>query len=261
MSMKAVGAAFRSGRTPLWIGLITIIVLSWIRLARMNTGMPAMPAMMPMDGRHMMTAASVSGNLLPAFGMWGVMMAAMMLPTEMPAVSVYLTLATRRHPARPTAVPAAFFVIGYLTVWLGYAAVAATAQSLFAGAALPAAAHTGTALGSTMLLAAGVFQFSHAKNVCLARCRMPLAFFLAEWRDGSIGALTLGLRRGSYCVGCCWALMALMFVAGTMHLLWMGALMIFILGEKLAPPAWRLGHIAGAVFLLSAIAMAIPLIR
>jgi predicted metal-binding membrane protein len=107
-----------------------------------------------------------------------------------------------------------------------------------------------------MLLTAGVFQFSRAKNACLTRCRSPLAFFLAEWRDGNAGALKLGLRHGSYCVGCCWALMALMFVAGAMNLLWMGVLMIFILGEKLAPPAWRLGHVAGVAFLLGAAATA-----
>jgi predicted metal-binding membrane protein len=250
MNMKALGAAFRSGRTPLWIGLITIIVLSWVQLMRMNTSMPATPEMMPMAGRHMMTAGG-GGSLLPALGMWSVMMAAMMLPGEMPAVSVYLTLATRRHPARSAAVPAAFFVIGYFAVWVGYAAVAAAAQSMLAPIL-----NAGAALKTAMLLPAGVFQFSRAKNACLTRCRSPLAFFLAEWRDGNAGALKLGLRHGSYCVGCCWALMALMFVAGAMNLLWMGVLMIFILGEKLAPPAWRLGHVAGVAFLLGAAATA-----
>lgn len=250
MNMKALGAAFRSGRTPLWIGLITIIMLSWVQLVRMNTGMPATPEMMPMAGRHMMTAGG-GESLLPALGIWSVMMAAMMLPGEMPAVSVYLTLATRRHPARSAAVPAAFFVTGYLAVWVGYATVAAATQSMLAPIL-----NAGAALSTAMLLTAGVFQFSRAKNACLTRCRSPLAFFLAEWRDGNAGALKLGLRHGSYCVGCCWALMALMFVAGAMNLLWMGVLMIFILGEKLAPPAWRLGHVAGVAFLLGAAATA-----
>lgn len=256
MNAKMISAAVRSRRAPLWIGLITIIVLSWIQLVRMNTGMPAMPEMMPMDGRHAMIAGDIGRNLLPAFGMWSVMMAAMMLPTEMPAVSVYMALAGRRHPARSAAVPATLFVAGYLALWTGYAAAAATAQSILAPLL-----NASAALNTAILLTAGVFQFSRAKNACLTRCRSPLAFFLAEWRDGNAGALKLGLRHGSYCVGCCWALMALMFVVGTMNVLWMGALAIFMLGEKLAPPAWRLGHVAGAVFLLCAAVTATTLIR
>jgi predicted metal-binding membrane protein len=256
MNAKMISAAVRSRRTPLWTGLIMIIALSWIQLARMNTGMPAMPDMMPMDGRHTMTAAGIGATLLPAFGMWSVMMAAMMLPTEMPAVSVYLALAARRHPARSATVPATWFVTGYLAVWLAYAAAAATAQSMLAPAV-----NASAALNAAILLTAGVFQFSRAKNACLTRCRSPLAFFLTEWRDGNAGALKLGLRRGSYCVGCCWALMALMFVVGTMNLLGMGVLVIFMLGEKLAPPGWRLGPIAGAVFVLCAAVAAATLVR
>ncbi|MGH8600948.1 MAG: DUF2182 domain-containing protein [Burkholderiales bacterium] len=253
MTMKTIGTTLQSARTPLWIGLITIIALSWIQLVRMNAGMPEM---MPTDGRHTMTAAGISANLLPVFGMWSAMMAAMMLPTEMPAVSIYMALTGRRHPARSATVPAALFVAGYLAVWIGYAAAAAAAQTM-----LTPVVKAGPALDTAILVTAGVFQFSRFKNACLTRCRTPLAFFLSEWRDGNAGALTLGLRHGSYCVGCCWALMALMFVVGTMNLLWMGALMIFMLGEKLAPPAWRLGHIAGAAFLLGGAVTAAMLVR
>jgi predicted metal-binding membrane protein len=251
VNRKKISAALQSGRAPLWIGLMTLIMLSWIRLVHMNAGMPTMPNMMAMDGRHMMTAGGINGNLLSAFGMWSVMMVAMMLPTEMRSVSVYLALAGRRHPTRSANISATLFVTGYLAVWIGYAAIAAVAQSMLARTMMLAPmTDARTALNAAILLMAGAFQFSRTKNACLARCRAPLAFFLAEWRDGNVGAFNLGLHHGSYCAGCCWALMALMFVVGTMNLLGMGVLMIFMLGEKLAPPAWRLGHAAGVAFLL-----------
>jgi predicted metal-binding membrane protein len=90
---------------------------------------------------------------------------------------------------------------------------------------------------------------------------MPFAFFLAEWRDGKVGALALGLKYGSYCVGCCWALMAVMLVVGSMNLLWLGALTLFVLGEKLVPARWRFGHLAGCALVLWGLVVAASLVR
>ena len=243
-------------------GLIAVIALSWLYLVRTNAGMShghggmdqmAMPAM----------ALRLPEQLLAAFVMWSVMMVAMMLPTALPAVTVFANLARRRGLQTDSASPTALFVAGYVAAWTGYSVVAAVGQVALSRAALltPMLQSASIALSAVILLGAGAFQFTSLKDACLAKCRMPLAYFLAEWRDGKAGALVLGLKHGSYCVGCCWALMAVMFVVGAMNLLWMGALTLFVLGEKLAPARWQFRHVAGAALVLWGLAVATSLVR
>jgi predicted metal-binding membrane protein len=240
-------------------GLTTVIALSWLYLVRMNAGMShmAMSATMPA------MAPRLPVQLLAAFVMWSVMMVAMMLPTALPAVTMFGNLARRRNAQTGSASPTALFAAGYVAAWTGYAAVAAVGQVILARAALltPMLQSASIALSAVILLAAGAFQFTSLKDACLTKCRTPLAFFLAEWRDGKAGALVLGLKHGSYCVGCCWALMAVMFVVGAMNLLWMGALTLFVLGEKLAPARWRLGYVAGCTLMLWGLVVAASLVR
>lgn len=190
-------------------------------------------------------------------------MVAMMLPTALPAVTVFGNLARRRSAQTGSASPTAVFAAGYIVAWTGYAAVAAVGQVALARAALltPMLQSASIALSAAILLTAGAFQFTAFKDACLTKCRTPLAFFLAEWRDGKAGALVLGLKHGSYCVSCCWALMTVMFVVGTMNLLWMAALTLFVLGEKLAPARWRLGQIAGGVLMLWGLVVAASFVR
>jgi predicted metal-binding membrane protein len=205
---------------PAVAGLGAVTALSWLYLVRMNAAMPqggmaAMPAM----------PASLPAQLFAAGAMWSIMMVAMMLPTALPAVTVFDNL-TRRRGAQtgsgsPTALFVASYLAGYVAVWTGYSAVAAVGQVVLARAALltPMLQSASIALSAAILLAAGAFQFTSLKDACLTKCRTPFAFFLAEWRDGKAGALVLGLKHGSYCVGCCWALMAVMFVVDAMNLL------------------------------------------
>ncbi len=236
-----------------------IIALSWLYLVRMNAGMShmAMPAKMPA------MAPSLPEQFLAAAVMWSIMMVAMMLPTALPAVTVFGNLARRRAMQTHAIAPTSLFVVGYIAAWTAYSVVAAAGQIALARAALltPMLESASVVLSAVILLTAGAFQFTAFKDACLTKCRTPFAFFLAEWRDGKAGALILGLKHGSYCVGCCWALMTVMFVVGAMNLLWMAALTLFMLGEKVAPARWRLGHVAGGALMLWGLVVAASLVH
>ena len=237
------------GRAPVWVGLAAVGALSWFYLAHMHAGPSGM-----VDGMalHAMGTKGVGLNeFLAAFVMWSAMMVAMMLPTAVPAVSLFLMLSGRRNPAQAPAATTAMYGAGYLAIWIGYSVPAALAQGVLTEAALltPVAASTSDLMSALILLAAGIFQFMPLKTACLTKCRSPLAFFLAEWRDGKTGAFVLGLRHGSYCVGCCWALMAVLFVVGVMNLASMALLAAFLLGEKVVPARWHLSRISGAILI------------
>lgn len=257
--MKPVASASRSisgsgrRRIPVWIGMAAILAASWFYLGRMGGDMSAMGggaserAAMAMDGGGGLDA------LATAFAMWAVMMTAMMLPTVAPSAAVFATLATRRNPGhadRATAV----YVAGYAGSWITFAAPAALMQWTLTHCLLldPVAQSTSTLLSSAILLGAGMYQLTPLKSACLSKCRTPLGFFMAEWRDGASGAFLLGLRHGGYCVACCWALMAVMFVVGAMNLAWMALLTLLVLGEKVVPASWRLDRAVGVALLVSA---------
>jgi predicted metal-binding membrane protein len=109
-----------------------------------------------------------------------------------------------------------------------------------------------------LLIAAGIFQLTPLKRACLATCRSPLSFVMTSWREGRVGAFTMGIRHGLYCLGCCWALMALLFVAGVMNLLWVATLAIAVLVEKVIPRGEIVGRVAGAVLVLAGLWLAVP---
>jgi predicted metal-binding membrane protein len=144
-------------------------------------------------------------------------------------------------------VPTAIFVLAYLVVWTAFSVVAALAQAGLHTAALlsPAMAATSPFLAGGLLIAAGVFQWTPLKRACLSTCRSPMAFLMSSWREGRGGAFMMGIRHGLYCLGCCWALMALLFVAGVMNLLWVAAIAVTVLVEKIVPAGDLIGRIAG----------------
>ena len=240
----------------------TVTALCWLYLLHMMAAMPRGNGIM---GQMLMPAMTpgLTEQLIAAVGMWSVMMVAMMLPTALPAVTVFDGLSRHRAPNVRPAVCTGLFIAGYLAVWTIYSIVAAAGQVALSHAALltPMLKSTSQALSIAILLAAGVFQFTALKEKCLTQCRTPFAHFLAEWRDGKAGALVLGLKHGSYCVGCCWALMAVMFVVGAMNLLWMAALTVLMLMEKVAPARWQVSQMTGGALVLLAIAIASALIR
>jgi predicted metal-binding membrane protein len=185
--------------------------------------------------------------LAVSLAMWSVMMVAMMLPGASPMILTYASVAGRKDTARGAVVPTWVFVAGYLAVWSAFSVIAAGGQWLLYDHGLLDGAMGGGAplLGAALLILAGGFQWSALKEACLSKCRTPLSFLLTAWRDGTRGAFMMGLHHGIYCVGCCWALMLLMFVGGVMSLSWMGGLALFMLLEKVLPNGQLFSRITG----------------
>jgi predicted metal-binding membrane protein len=205
-----------------------------------NMDSPAAQLTMPMSDWS-------AENWLAVFIMWAVMMAAMMLPAAMPMVSVFGTLNKSRGEASRTIA----FVAGYLALWTAFAAAATAAQWTLQtnGLLSPMIVSMSPALSAALLVIAGAFQFTPLKHACLRACRSPLGFLLTDWRDGLWGAARMGIRHGLYCLGCCWALMALLFVGGVMNLLWIAALTLLVAIEKLAPKGDILAKVLGALMI------------
>jgi predicted metal-binding membrane protein len=172
-------------------------------------------------------------------------------------ILAFLTVNRRRRTTARPLVPVGIFVAGYLVVWTAYSAVAALAQWRLHEAALlsSAMAATSSVLSGGLLIAAGVFQWTPLKRACLKGCRSPLSFLMSEWREGTVGAFVMGLRHGAYCVGCCWALMALLFVAGVMNLLWVAVIALFVMAEKVLARGQLLGHVAGIALVTAGVAL------
>jgi len=181
--------------------------------------------------------------------MWWVMMVAMMLPTAAPTVLLVTTLAWDRLP-NPNLVPATamLFASGYLLVWSGFSLTATLLQWKLDNAGLlsETMAFGNGLLASTVLVAAGLYQWTPLKDACLRHCRSPTEFLIRRWRPGSLGAVGMGVRHGLFCLGCCWMFMALLFVGGLMNLAWVGAISLFVLVEKAMPSGDWMSRLGGA---------------
>ncbi|MBX6763901.1 MAG: DUF2182 domain-containing protein [Rubrobacteraceae bacterium] len=239
-------AVLKRDRTIVISGLAVIAALCWTYTFYQARDMQNMGMEMAMPR---MQAWEIADFVL-TFVMWAVMMVAMMMPSAAPMVLMFAKLNRRRQEQQQVPyVSTGVFLLGYLVVWAGFAALATTAQwGLHAAALLsPMMASTSPILGGVLLLAAGVYQWTPLKHACLRHCRSPLGFVLNEWREGRWGAFLMGLKHGGYCTGCCWFLMALLFVAGVMNLLWVAAISGFVLLEKVAPAGHRVSRVAGVV--------------
>jgi len=228
--------------------VLGLTLLAWVYLVKTAAAMNGMA----MDAAAMPEMQMWSApDIWMLFVMWSVMMVGMMLPSAAPVLIA--AVGTYRHRSGRSLTPeAAAFLSGYLIEWIGFSAIAALAQAgLHRGALLsPMMATSSTLLGGVILIVAGVYQWSPLKRACLAHCRSPLAFFSAEWREGVRGALVMGVHHGKYCVGCCWALMAVLFVAGVMNLLWVAAIALLVLVEKLLPGGPAAGRWSGALLVV-----------
>jgi predicted metal-binding membrane protein len=188
--------------------------------------------------------------------MWAVMMVAMMVPSVSPMVLTFMSVNRARCERQRPFVPTWIFLSGYLVAWTAFSALATIGQWALHGSALVSSAMVVTSpwLAAALLVAAGLFQLTPLKRACLVRCRAPLTFLMTEWREGWSGAFLMGLRHGAYCVGCCWLLMSLLFVAGVMNLLWVAAISLLVLAEKALPAGPRLGRTAGRLLLAGGVA-------
>ena len=191
-------------------------------------------------------------DLAMTFGMWTVMMLAMMLPTAAPMVLSLAKISRGQSVATDPVAPATAFLFGYAIVLTAFSGIAAAMQWAFHQAAWTTMAgeSTNRVFAATVLLGAGAFQFSQWKDACLHRCRSPLWFLMTQWQPGAIGGIKMGIAHGRFCIGCCWALMALMFVGGSMNLLWTAGLALLMLAEKALPAGRAIGRVAGVALIV-----------
>lgn len=241
--------ALRHHRTPAVVLLVLSPLVSWMWIVIMARDMYG-----PMTGASawMMTSRWDAPHLLLLWSMWAVMMMGMMLPSASRVLLLYGAM------VRPSAQQFAerriyAFAAGYLIVWTLFSLAATALQRALAAALVvtPMMKITSPLVGATLLLLAGVYQFTPLKLACLRTCQSPLGFLMSRWRDGLSGAFRMGLQHGAYCVGCCWALMLLLFVGGVMNLAVIAALTAFVAFEKLAPFGVHGARISGMLLIVA----------
>lgn len=259
--MSVVEDVLKHERAVIAAGLVAIVALAWAYVWQgAGMGMSAMDmttlSLFPHAQADDMGAMDSTWPIVIA--MWWVMMIAMMTPSAAPLVLLY-GVVMRRHQATAQNVylPSLLLLAGYLLIWLAFSTVAAAAQQALQPAGLLSEMmlwSKSATFSATILAAAGLYQFSNLKHACLAQCRNPARFLTEHWRPGRFGSLILGVRHGAYCVGCCWTLMALLFVGGVMNLVWIAALTLLVLVEKLAPAGIAIGKLSGGLLLFWALA-------
>lgn len=233
-------------------GLLVVAALAWWSLIPAARDMYA-----AMDGpaAWMMQANWTPLYSLRIFVMWTLMMVAMMLPSAAPALLFYATVARNQKPPEPRTVLNIYALAGgYLALWTAFSLAATVLQWGLSRALLitPMMEGASTVFNAVLLAAAGVYQWSPLKQRCLRACRMPAMFLAAHWRRGTRGALRMGLAHGLYCLGCCWALMLLLFGGGVMNLVWIIGLALFVALEKWLPRSEWLSRVAGAALVAAA---------
>ncbi len=226
-----LGSPSARSRVVVVSGVVTVTAMSWAYLLLLAARMRTMGSSVAMP----MTSAWTRQDVALMSSMWVVMMVGMMLPSAVPMISAYSTTVRSGHATLRGSTP--LFVAGYLAAWSVFAALATTAQWALHHAALidPMGASRNRVLGGVILVGAGAYQFTNLKKACLKQCRTPLGFLLNEWRPGTRGAAVMGLRHGTMCIGCCWALMAMLFVLGVMNLWWIAVVAAIALLEKVVP--------------------------
>ncbi|MDP3855823.1 DUF2182 domain-containing protein [Phenylobacterium sp.] len=254
-------------------GLLTLCALAWLHVltgaglgmsAREMTTLSLFPhqaaavqaSVQSMPGMDMAPAAATSAwspeTSALMVAMWWVMMVAMMSPSAAPTILLYARVhrhAIAQGQVEKRLAPTGAFAAGYLLAWLGFSIAATALHWALERAGLVSEMLMGSQsrwLSGGVLIAAGLYQLSPLKQTCLAHCRAPAVFLSTHWRPHASGALRLGVTHGAYCVGCCWMLMALLFVGGVMNLAWIAALAVLVLAEKLFPAGRWIGIACGA---------------
>ena len=239
-------------RAPAAVLVVALSLVAWSWIIVMAHDMYG-----PMTGASawMMTAVWNVPHLTLLWAMWAVMMTAMMLPSASPMLLIYGGIARREASGASTSSRQIYaLAAGYLSVWAVFSAGATALQRLLAELLVVSSMMevTSPAVGAVLLAVAGVYQFTPMKLACLRSCRSPLAFLMSRWRAGSSGAFRMGLEHGAICLGCCWALMLLLFVGGVMNLAVIAALTAFVAFEKLTPFGARSARISGALLIAAA---------
>jgi predicted metal-binding membrane protein len=241
-------------RTLGWGSFYGFVLAAWAGIFLMSANLPGgllTNVSQPGFWSALCTAAA-KADPLALFAMWALMSAAMMAPTLVPALATYedMTAAGAASPAGFSAL-----IAGYIAVWLGFSAIAAGLQAWLSSLSVVTASGASASWWFTaaLLLMAGAWQFSRLKEACLSKCRRPLMFFMQYWKPGPLAAAGMGVRLGAVCLACCWALMLLGFVGGTMNLVWMGLATAFMVLEKLPDIGRWLTRPAGVLLIAGGI--------
>lgn len=246
----ALESVLKRDRIVVVSGVIAVTAIAWgytIYVAQSSADMDMSTRMAMVNLRSW---SSVDFGLM--FIMWAVMMVAMMLPSAVPMILLFASINRKRREHGGPFVPTSAFVSGYVVVWSVFAAVATMGNwGLHQTSLLSSMMGESTSayLGGGLLITAGAFQWTRLKYVCLTHCRSPLSFLMTGWRDGVGGAFKMGLEHGKFCLGCCWMLMALLFVLGVMNLLWIAGLAAFVLAEKVVSAGEKVSHVTGILLI------------
>ncbi len=237
-------------RRKFFVVLFVILIISffsWYYIFGLSLSMDIAGNMMQNDSLFNFPA------LISAALMWSVMMIAMMLPSAIPMILVFSSVNQKRNREGRQFVPTWIFLGGYLLIWSAFGIFAAFIQLLLQNAMILSdeLKLLNPYISGAVLVAAGIYQFVHVKNVCLSNCQSPLSFTMNNWRDGVKGAIIMGIQHGLYCLGCCWVLMAILFVGGIMNLWLILAIASFILLEKIVPYRKLVSRAGGALLILS----------
>jgi predicted metal-binding membrane protein len=244
---SALEQILRRDRAVVISAIVIIAAIAWTYTAYLaGTGMGI--ADMEMGMADMRSLSGADFGLM--YVMWVVMMIAMMAPSAAPMLLMFATLNRKRREREAPYVPTGVFLAGYVIVWAAFS-LGATAGNwgLHQASLLSTMMGSSTSgyLGGTLLLIAGAFQWTPLKYNCLKQCRTPMGFLITSWREGHRGALRMGLEHGAICLGCCWALMLLLFVLGVMNLVWIAALAAFVLAEKIGPMGEWVSRVSGVL--------------
>ena len=231
--------------------VILLPAVSWIWIVAMARDMYG-----PMTGASawMMTATWDARHLALLWAMWAVMMAAMMLPSASPTLLTYGAAARRSADSASASRQIYAFAAGYLIVWTVFSLGATALQRVLAAVLVlsPMMEMTAPAASATLLMIAGAYQLTPMKHACLRTCQSPLGFLMSRWRGGVTGALRMGIQHGALCVGCCWALMLLLFAGGVMNLTVIATLTTLVALEKLAPFGVQSARVTGVLLVAAA---------
>jgi predicted metal-binding membrane protein len=185
------------------------------------------------------------------FVMWSVMMVGMMIPSAAPMILLFARIQRRKLADQAPTTRITAFTAGYLLIWTSFSLVATGLQWALTELRLlsPMMVSTSQFLAVGVLLAAGIYQLTPLKLACLKQCQSPIGFLTSHWKDGALGALSMGIEHGLFCLGCCWFLMTLLFVGGVMNLIWVAVIAIFVLLEKVVPRGEIVGRVGGVLLM------------